>query len=68
MTVEERARLAHGKSTLSVSLCVEFYPKGRKDTTRAQIYEAVSKAITEAVASFGTVAGLKIDSISKGNL
>lgn len=60
MTVEERARLVQGKSTFVVALRVEFYPEGRKDTTRAQIYEAV--------APFGTVAGLKIDSISKENL
>lgn len=60
MTIEERARLASGKKAFTVALCVEYYPM---DTTRAEIYKAVSEAINEAVAPFGTVAALKVTSV-----
>ena len=63
MKIEERARLAHGKKAFVVALCVEYYPMGGNDTTRAQIYKAVSEAINEAVAPFGTVAALKVTSV-----
>lgn len=64
MTIDERARLASGKRCFVVALCVEYYPMGGNDTTRADIYEAVNKAIIRAVAPFGTVEDIKIDSLT----
>ena len=63
MTIEERARFAHGKRDFVVALCVEYYPTGGNDTTRAAIHEAVNDAIIKAVAPFGMVTGIKIDSV-----
>ena len=65
MNIKERARLAHGKRFFVVALCVEYYPMGGNDTTRAQIYEAVNDAIIKAVAPFGMVTGIKIEGLTK---
>ena len=60
MTVNERARQAAGKGAFVVALCVEYYVF---DTNRAGVYEAVSKAINEAVSPFGEVTALKVTSV-----
>ena len=63
MTFEERLRLIRGKSVFVVALSVEYYPEAKNDTTRARIYEAVNDAIKKAVEPFGTLTGIKIESI-----
>lgn len=65
MTIEERARFAHGKRDFVVALCVEYYPTGGNDTTRAAIHEAVNDAIIKAVAPFGIFTGIKKESLTK---
>lgn len=62
MTIEEIAKLAAGKRAFIVALHVEYYPALGKGTTRAEIYERVSDAISKAVAPFGTVSALRVAS------